>query len=67
DTLARSTLSTTLIPGLLRVTILDALNNAVSSGAILKELAKPLSHLLVFLTRSDTLFSSLRHSEESFI
>ncbi|KAF8266278.1 hypothetical protein EI94DRAFT_216990 [Lactarius quietus] len=67
DTLARSTLSTTVIPGLPGVSVLDAFNNAVSSGVIPKEVAKPLSHLLVSLARSDALFSSLRHSEESSI
>src|SRR6266702_1043485 len=67
DTLARSTLSTTLIPGMSGVSVLDAFNNAVSSGVILKEVAKSLSHLLVSLARSDALFSSLRHSEESSI
>ncbi|KAH9159744.1 hypothetical protein EDB89DRAFT_1070571 [Lactarius sanguifluus] len=67
DTLARSTLSTTLIPGMPGVSVLDAFNNAVSSGVILKEVAKPLSHLLVSLARSHALFSSLRHSEESSI
>ncbi|KAH9052703.1 hypothetical protein EDB87DRAFT_378098 [Lactarius vividus] len=67
DTLARSTLSTSLIPGMPGVSVLDAFNNAVSSGVILKEVAKPLSHLLVSLARSDALFSSLRHSEESSI
>lgn len=66
DPLARSTLSTTLIPGS-GVSVLDAFNNAVSSNAIPKEIAKPLSHLLVSLARSDVLFSSLRHSEESSI
>jgi hypothetical protein len=67
DTLARQTLSTTLIPGMPGVSVLDAFNNAVSSGVIPKEIAKPLSHLLVSLARSDALFSSLRHSEESSI
>ena len=67
DALARSTLSTTLIPGLPGVSVFDAFNNAVSSGVIPKEVAKPLSHLLVSLARSDALFSSLRHSEESSI
>ena len=66
DPLARSTLSTTLVPGP-GVSVLDAFNNAVSSNAIPKEIAKPLSHLLVSLARSDVLFSSLRHSEESAI
>ena len=66
DPLARSTLSTTLIPGP-GVSVLDAFNSAVSSNAIPKEIAKPLSHLLVSLARSDVLFSSLRHSEESSI
>ena len=45
DPLARSTLSTTLIPGP-GVSVLDAFNNAVSSNTIPKEIAKPLSHLL---------------------
>ena len=67
DTLARQTLSTTLIPGMPGVSVLDAFNNAVSSAVIPKEVAKTLSHLLVSLARSDALFSSLRHSEESSI
>jgi hypothetical protein len=67
DTLARSTLSATMIPGLPGVSVFDAFNNAVSSSVIPKEVAKPLSHLLVSLARSDALFSSLRHSEESSI
>lgn len=67
DTLARRTLSTTLIPGMPGVSVLDAFNSAVSSGVISKEVAKPLSHLLVSLACSDALFSSLRHSEESSI
>ncbi|KAI0289755.1 hypothetical protein BC826DRAFT_884069, partial [Russula brevipes] len=67
DSLAHSTLSTTLVPGMAGVSILDAFNGAVSANAIPKEVAKPLSHLLVSLARSDTLFSSLRHSEESSI
>src|SRR6266404_4629405 len=67
DTLACSTLSTTLIPGMHGVSVLDAFNDAVSSGVIRKEVAKPLSHILVSLARSDALFSSLRHSEESSI
>jgi len=66
DPIARSTLSTTLIPGP-GVSVLDAFKNAVSSNAISKEIAKPLSHLLVSLARSNVLFSSLRHSEESSI
>jgi hypothetical protein len=66
DPLARSTLSTTFIPGP-GVSVLDAFDSAVSSNAIPKEIAKPLSHLLVSLARSDVLFSSLRHSEESSI
>ena len=66
DSLARSTLSTTLIPGS-GVSVLDAFDSAVSSNAIPKEIAKPLSHLLVSLARSDVLFFSLRHSEESSI
>jgi Zinc finger, C2H2 type len=66
DPLARSTLSATLIPGP-GVSVLDAFDSAVSSNAIPKEIAKPLSHILVSLARSDVLFSSLRHSEESSI
>jgi len=67
DPLARWTLSTTLIPGTAGVSVLDAFNNAVSSNAIPKQVARPLSHLLVSLARSNALFSSLRHSEESSI
>lgn len=66
DPLARSTLSTTLIPGH-GISVLDAFDSAVSSNAIPKEIAKPLSYLLVSLARSDVLFSSLKHSEESSI
>ena len=67
DPLALSTLSTTAIPGTDNVSVLDAFNNVVSSNTIPKEISKPLSHLLVSLARSDALFSSLRHSEESSI
>ncbi|KAI0245971.1 hypothetical protein BJV78DRAFT_214738 [Lactifluus subvellereus] len=67
DPLARTTLSTAVIPGTAGISVLDAFNNAVSSNAIPKAVAKPLSHLLVSLARSDVLFSSLRHSEESSI
>ncbi|KAI0260412.1 hypothetical protein BC834DRAFT_800986, partial [Gloeopeniophorella convolvens] len=67
DPLAQSTLSTTMVPGLAGVSVLDAFNSAMSSNTISKEIAKPLSHLLVSLARSDALFSSLRHSNESSI
>lgn len=67
DPLARTTLSTAVIPGTAGISVLDAFNNAVSTNDIPKAVAKPLSHLLVSLARSDVLFSSLRHSDESSI
>ena len=67
DPLARTTLSTTLVPGMPGVSVLDAFSGAVASNAISKDVAQPLSHLLVSLARSDTLFSALRHSEQSSI
>lgn len=67
DPLARATLSTTLVPGMSGVSVLDAFSSAVASNTISKDVAQPLSHLLVSLARSDTLFSALRHSEQSSI
>ena len=67
DPLARATLSTTLVPGIPGMSVLDAFSSAVASNTISKDVAQPLSHLLVSLARSDTLFSALRHSEQSSI
>ena len=67
DPLARATLSTTLVPGIPGMSVLDAFSGAVASNTISKDVAQPLSHLLVSLARSDTLFSALRHSEQSSI
>ena len=67
DPLARATLSATLVPGMAGVSVLDAFSGAVASNAIPKDVARPLSHLLVSLARSDALFAALRHSEQSSI
>ncbi|TFY79036.1 hypothetical protein EWM64_g4976 [Hericium alpestre] len=67
DPLAQSTLRTTLVPNSDGSNVLDILNSTVASGSLSKDLAGRLSHLLVSLARSDTLFSSLRHSNASSI
>ncbi|KAI0067214.1 hypothetical protein BV25DRAFT_1867744 [Artomyces pyxidatus] len=65
DPLAHSALQGAIVPELNGANVLDVLKGAVSSGTLSKEVAKPLSHLLVSLARSGTLFSSLRHSNAS--
>ena len=69
DPLARATLSATLVPDVdpPGTSVLDAVGNAVAANAIPKDVARPLSHLLVSLARSDALFSALRHSERSSV
>ena len=65
DPLARSTLSSAFIPGMPGLSVLGALNAAIASNAISKQVARPLSHLLVSLAHSEVLFSSLRHHHRS--
>jgi len=69
DPLARATLSAALVPDVdpPGTSVLDAVGNAVAANAIPKDVARPLSHLLVSLARSDALFAALRHSERSSV
>lgn len=62
DEVARSVLASTSIPGPGSETVLSALQKMATSGAISKEVALPLSTVLLELVKSETLFSSLRHS-----
>jgi hypothetical protein len=69
DPLAHATLSATLVPGIdpPGTPMLDAFGNAVAANAIPKDVARSLSHLLVSLASSDTLFAALRHSDRSSV
>jgi hypothetical protein len=67
DTLARSFLSTSLVPASDGGNVLDALHDAVTSGFISKNVAAPLSQVMVSLARSEVLFGALRHSNASSI
>ena len=62
DTLAHSTLASTVVPGTNNDNVLNVLNEVVRTGCISKELAKALTPILVSLARSDTLFATMRHS-----
>ena len=62
DDVARSVLASTSIPGPGGDTVLSALQKMATSGAISKEVALPLSTVLIELAKSEALFSSLRHS-----
>ncbi|KAF8740197.1 hypothetical protein AX14_008378 [Amanita brunnescens Koide BX004] len=62
DEVARSVLASTSIPGPGGETVLSALQRMATAGAITKEVALPLSTVLIELSKSETLFSSLRHS-----
>ena len=62
DALVRNTLASALIPESNGNNVLDLMTHSVASGTIPKAVAKPLSHLLVSLARSEALFSTLRHS-----
>ncbi|KII92690.1 hypothetical protein PLICRDRAFT_37476 [Plicaturopsis crispa FD-325 SS-3] len=65
DPLARSTLASAIIPDSQNISVLDMLTRSAAVGTVSKEVAKPLSHILVTLARSDTLFATLRHSNAS--
>lgn len=67
DTLARSTLSSSLLPIPEGGNVLDALKHAVTLGIVQKSTAMPLSQVLVSLARSEVLFGALRHSNASSI
>lgn len=60
--LVRTSLTSAIVPDSNGDNVLDLLARCAASGTIPKSVAKPLSHLLVSLARSDALFSSLRHS-----
>jgi len=62
DSLAHSTLASTVVPESGGENILDILNRTVASGTVPREVAMPLSHILVTLARSNALFGTLRHS-----
>lgn len=62
DNFVRTTLAAAIIPDSNGDNVLDLLTRSTTSGTIPKTIAKPLSHLLVSLARSDALFSTLRHS-----
>ena len=62
DTLVSSTLASAIIPESNNTNVLDFLVQSAASGTIPKDVAKPLSQLLVSLASSDALFSTLRNS-----
>jgi transposase-like protein len=62
DVLVRDTLASAMVPELNGINVHDLLMQSVASGTVPNTVAKPLSHLLVSLARSDVLFSTLRHS-----
>ena len=60
DPLAKSTLVSTFIPN--GNNVLEVLKQCTTSGRIAKDIARPLSQILVTLAGSDTLFGELKHS-----
>ncbi|TFK44303.1 hypothetical protein BDQ12DRAFT_661084 [Crucibulum laeve] len=67
DPLAYSTLSSTAVPALQENNVLDMLQRCVNTNSISKNVAMPLSEVLVSLARSEALFGTLRHSNASAI
>jgi len=67
DPLAHSTLASSLVPTSNGGNVLDALKHAVTLGKIQKNIAMPLSEVIVSLARSEVLFGALRHSNASSI
>lgn len=67
DPLAQSTLASAIIPDSNGDNVLAVMQRAVAVKSIPKANAMPLSHILVSLARSDTLFGKLRHSNASAI
>ena len=60
DPLAKSTLVSTCIPN--GSNVFEVLKQCTTSGSIAKDIAGPLSQILVTLAGSDTLFGKLKHS-----
>ena len=67
DPLARSSLSSAVLPDFNGENVLGMLERIVSSGQVPKTAAMPLSNVLVSLARSSVLFHNLRHSNASSI
>ncbi|KAJ7267681.1 hypothetical protein B0H12DRAFT_967292, partial [Mycena haematopus] len=65
DSLAHSTFTLSKVPEFSGDSILDILRNIAGSGKIPRGVALPLSHSLVTLAKSETLFGNLRHSDAS--
>lgn len=59
DPMAHTTLSTSAIPGFEDRNVLDTLKQFVIGGSIARDLAGPLSQILVILARSEVLFTPL--------
>ncbi|TDL25753.1 hypothetical protein BD410DRAFT_606721 [Rickenella mellea] len=59
DPQVHSTLLSTLVPGLPGTSVFDAISRSVENGTIAREIAGPLSQVLVTLARSEVLFSPL--------
>ena len=60
DPLAKSTLVSTVIPN--GSNVLEVMKQCTTSGSIAKDIAGPLSQILVTLAGSDILFGKLKHS-----
>lgn len=60
DPLAKSTLVSTCIPN--GSNVFEVLRQCTTTGSIAKDIARPLSQILVTLAGSDTLFGKLKHS-----
>ncbi|KAK0462626.1 uncharacterized protein EV420DRAFT_1619131 [Desarmillaria tabescens] len=67
DTLARSTLESTVLSGVPGDNVFHVLQATVMTGRVPKEIAMPLHHSLMSLARSEALFGKLRHSDASSI
>lgn len=59
DPQVHAMLSSTIVPGLENTNVLDILKKTVDSGTVTREIAGPLSQILVALARSEVLFSPL--------
>ena len=67
DPLAQSTFEATFVPDTKGQSVLDFLKCTVTSGTLSRDMAKPLSQVIVSLAGSDVLFATLRHSNAASI
>ncbi|KAF9023949.1 hypothetical protein BDZ89DRAFT_1069485 [Hymenopellis radicata] len=67
DTLARTTLESSIIPNMGGASVFNVITSSVSSGRVPKEIAMPLHQSVVALARTDSLFGNLRLSNASSI